>query len=264
MVDAAQLFLTTFDQLYLACRAYEAIPTKEDGLAETPRIEKTILSLGAEIENILQKNIEAPHGLPPKIASEIQYALAALIDELLIHQIAWPGRDNWFQHLIERQLFRTAVAGRRVFQNIDSLQERYYGNPHLKSMAHLYLMLLHLGFCGELRATPGKIRSYQAYLIELAEIPKQDPDRARGISEPVFPQAYQYTIRNPQPKKLSSMRHWWARLLLALLCYLIVTTVWWYAVLWQWQSDIGVPSGIGPTIEHLKEDFQGVKRGGLS
>lgn len=264
MADAARLFLWTFDRLYLACLKYGAVLDQEDASAHALAVEKMTLSLGGEIDEILHKSFDAPHGLPPKLTAEIQYALAALIDELLIHEISWAGREAWFQNLVERKLFRTAVAGRRVFQNIDSLQDRYFGNPHQKSMAYLYLMLLHLGFRGELRARPEQIRTYQAYLADLADIPKGSLEPIPGISPPVFPQAYEHSIVNPQGQRLSSMRHWWAWGLAALVGYLIVTTIGWYAVLWQWQLDVVVPAGAGPSIGHVGESAPPTGLGALS
>ena len=62
---------------------------------------------------------------------------------------AWIGRDSWTSRLLEAALFRTSVAGDRIFERIEEVLSTR--EPSRRDIARLYLFALALGFQGRYR-----------------------------------------------------------------------------------------------------------------
>jgi Uncharacterized protein conserved in bacteria len=59
-----------------------------------------------------------PTGMPPPSLDgrpDIGYVMAALADEALLHQVDWPGRNQWMGALLEQSLYGSRVAGEEIF-----------------------------------------------------------------------------------------------------------------------------------------------------
>lgn len=59
-----------------------------------------------------------PTGKPPPSLDgrpDIGYVMAALADEALLHQVDWPGRQQWMGTLLEQSLYGSRVAGEEIF-----------------------------------------------------------------------------------------------------------------------------------------------------
>jgi type VI secretion system protein ImpK len=82
---------------------------------------------------------------------EAQYVMAALADDLFLHEIQWPGRDAWRQDVLEFRLFGTRVAGERFFENIKTIVQGR-GRREME-LAPVYLLAIGLGFRGQHRAS---------------------------------------------------------------------------------------------------------------
>lgn len=228
--DAAHLFLIGFDQLVLAYREFEGVPQPE-GDRQGPEPGSIAEKLADTLDGILQAHANTPSDLPKDLLDEVNFGLAALVDELLLFQVEWSGRSVWFEHLMERRRYRTAAAGRRIFERIETLATRYHTSPHLPGAARFYLMMLHLGFVGELSARPEKIDAYKTTLAALATLPtKQGPNRVFG-TERVCPEAYRHTHSPTTELRLSSMRRWWRWMFGCGLGYIALTTIFWIMIL---------------------------------
>ncbi len=165
---------------------------------------------------------------------EAQYLMVALTDEIFLHRLAWDGREEWRNNLLESRLFDTYIGGERFFQNLDRLlTER---NPVYADLARIYLIALSLGFQGRYRHTPQteELERYQRELFTF--ITKRNPD---GLyqhlhydeDKRLFGEAYGYTIKESKTRPLPSARRWFIILGLVILGLLAISHF-----LWQYHT----------------------------
>ena len=207
---AVDLFLNGYERLYLITRELangahgnDAQDNEPDCDQQQAQDEARVVAgrTAIQIKRIFEDLFTNPDGVPPALVEELRYALAALVDEILLHELDWPGRQLWFDYLIEEQQYQTSIAGRRLFRQIDSLANRFADPAYLDQLATVYLMVLQLGFCGELRYQNDELADYRRHLNSLrldAQLPEQ-----------ICPQAYNHNQSGKEPQKLAAMRSWW-------------------------------------------------------
>jgi type VI secretion system protein ImpK len=159
--------------------------------------------------------------------ADARYLKAALADELLLN-MEWVGRERWTEHLLEASLFRTSVAGERVFERIEELLSSR--EPSLRTLAALYLSALALGFQGKYRGLEDRSRldSYRQELYQFAYQRRADwSGRDRVLSE----RAYASTLSHIEPRNMPTMSRWSVMFLIAVIGMLAVSEM-----LWLWQS----------------------------
>lgn len=159
--------------------------------------------------------------------ADARYLKAALADELLLN-MPWVGRDHWTDHLIEASLFRTSIAGERVFERIEQVLSSR--EPSLRPIASLYLSALALGFQGRYRGAldSGRFTGFKHELFQFVYQRRADlSGRDRVLSE----RAYESTFSHIEPRKMPSLSRGTVAFLLACLALLAVSEM-----LWLWQS----------------------------
>lgn len=159
--------------------------------------------------------------------ADARYLKAALADEILLNT-EWIGRDTWTNHLLEASLFRTSVAGERVFERIEEILSSR--EPSRRDIARLYLFALALGFQGRYRGQEehAKLAGLREELFQFAY--QRQPElslRERVMSE----RAYANTLSHVAPRKLPTLTRWTVAFLLSLVALLAVSEI-----LWVWQS----------------------------
>ena len=159
--------------------------------------------------------------------ADARYLKAALADELLLHS-TWVGRDCWTNHLIEAALFRTSIAGDKVFEKIEQLLSNR--EPSQRPMASLYLSALALGFQGKYRGATASER-FRGYSAELFQFIYQRPVDLSGRDRVLSERAYASTLSHLAPKKMPTLSRWLVLFLLGMLGLLAVSEM-----LWLWQS----------------------------
>ncbi len=119
-----------------------------------------------------------------------RFIKASLADEVLLN-LAWPGREMWRDHLIERQLFGTSHAGDRIFEEIEAVLG--LRDPSVRSRALLLLHALSLGFEGRYRgaAERGELARLRGELFRLAYERPPDLD---GAASRLCESAYESTL----------------------------------------------------------------------
>lgn len=158
---------------------------------------------------------------------EAQYVMAALADEVLLHLIEWEGRRRWRDHLLEMALFQSQIAGERIFARLDDMLVA--GSHAEADLAAVYLVALSLGFRGKYRGIDdaGVLRNYRQRLralIRRGEPGAEDPD------QPLFEEAYAYTIRHGVPVRLPHTRPWLVAWAVFAIGYLVVQQILWNSV----------------------------------
>ena len=159
--------------------------------------------------------------------ADARYLKAALADELLLNT-DWIGRSCWVDHLLEATIFRTSIAGERIFERIEALLANR--EPSLRPMASLYLSALALGFQGKYRGVSdaGRFASYRTELFQF--VYQRRPDlsgRDRVLSE----RAYASTLSHIMPRQMRLPSRWTIIFLVAFAAVIVISEI-----LWLWQS----------------------------
>jgi type VI secretion system protein ImpK len=120
------------------------------------------LALGAiqpaegTLRNHIDQLLRAMHaraqanGIAPEDANDMQYALVALLDEILVHA-NWPGRMDWYRSPLQLVYFRENTAGENFFRRTAVLAAQ----PHRAHVLLIYYYCLALGFRGRYGAADG-------------------------------------------------------------------------------------------------------------
>lgn len=162
---------------------------------------------------------------------EAQYAMAALADDVFLHELDWPGREVWRVNHLEQRVFQSRLAGDRIFDRIDALLAS--GDRRLVQLATVYLCILSLGFRGKLRGDGGEmeIRSYAHRLFEM--VAGRDPvllgDVQATTLRPVVPTAYAHTITGEASRRNRWQPRWPLLMAGILAAWLVIGQVLWMA-----------------------------------
>ncbi len=154
---------------------------------------------------------------------EAQYVMAAVADEIFLHDLEWDGRNAWKDNLLETRLFQSYVAGERFFTKLEDVLESR--DPVFAELGAVYLMALTLGFRGRYRDTEdgGRLEGYRRQLFYF--VTRRQP----GAEAPahMFAEAYGHRLAEGEAKKLPHMRRWVALLVLFFASYLLVSHILW-------------------------------------
>jgi len=144
---AVQRFLVFHAELVevkrLAGAAVADAAVAEEGPQSAPGIVDLFLRLRVAI---------CPDGTPPVSSDglpDIGYVMAALADEALLHEVDWPGREQWMGMLLENALYSSKVSGEEVFTIAQGIVDG--GIAGRADLAAAILLALSLGFRGRWR-----------------------------------------------------------------------------------------------------------------
>jgi type VI secretion system protein ImpK len=159
--------------------------------------------------------------------ADARYLKAALADEILLNS-DWIGRSRWTEHLLEASLFRTSIAGEKVFTRIEQVLSSR--EPSLRPLASLYLSALALGFQGKYRGVQDAPK-FAGYRQELFQFIYQKRADLSGRDRVLSPQAYGSTLSHIEARKMPSLSRWSVVVLMAFVALLALSEI-----LWLWQS----------------------------
>lgn len=216
-------FRSFFDEVSKAqVRAIEMRETEPDLAAQSVR---------KHLENLIElQTLESKregNRFELESIADARYLKAALADEILLNT-PWIGRDCWTTHLLEASLFRTSVAGERVFERIEQLLSNR--EPSLRPIASLYLSALALGFQGKYRGASETDR-FAGYREELFQFVYQRHPDVSGRDRVLSERAYASTLSHIAPRKMQTLSRWTVVFLLGFVALLAISEI-----LWLWQS----------------------------
>ncbi len=216
-------FRSFFDEVSKAqVRAIEMRETEPDLAAQ---------SVSKHLENLIElQTLESKregNRFELESIADARYLKAALADEILLNT-PWIGRDCWTTHLLEASLFRTSVAGERVFERIEQLLSNR--EPSLRPIASLYLSALALGFQGKYRGASETDR-FAGYREELFQFVYQRRPDVSGRDRVLSERAYASTLSHIAPRKMQTLSRWTVVFLLGFVALLAISEI-----LWLWQS----------------------------
>lgn len=139
------------------------------------------------------------------IHDEALYVMAALADEILLHDVNWSDKPAYRSVLVESLMFKSHVAGERVFANLDRLLE--LRDPNQAELATIYLLVLSLGFRGKYRRLPdqGRLAGYRRQLFRLV---MHRPSALDAESLRICAGSYDHTLREGGGMRLRPLRRW--------------------------------------------------------
>jgi type VI secretion system protein ImpK len=109
------------------------------------------LSLPEDLADTLYQNMKTleheavENQIPGQVVTEVQYAMAALIDEAIMLS-QWPGRFHWADRSLQFRLFGEHLAGVNFFVRLEKIRQS--GENNL-SLLEVYYVCLQLGFQGK-------------------------------------------------------------------------------------------------------------------
>jgi len=178
--------------------------------------------------------------------ADARYLKAALADEVLLSS-EWVGRDFWTEHLLEACLFRTNVAGERIFERIEQVLSNR--EPSKRPIAGLYLSALALGFQGKYRGAKDLSR-LNSYRLELFQFAYQRRPDLSGRDRVLSARAYESTLAHIEPRRMPTVSRWTVGFLLAFIALLTLSELAW---LWQsWPVRLVLETGQASVMEVKK------------
>lgn len=221
-----------FRQAYAQFRALLADPS----LAGETDAQKAAVAMAPRLHDI-SANLRRSAGAlrspgEPDLPNILLYAFAAVADEALINS-DWPGAPAWSARLLERNEFKTQLAGERLFERIRDAARapRSRGNVEI---AELYLDCLNLGFKGAYRYA-GPQHGDQDSANELAQM-RQDlfqfvHQRSSALGDERYrlgePPGHNLLRADPPRLGLTDRIEWWMVALAALAVPLLVSSAIW-------------------------------------
>jgi len=195
--------------------------------------EATVMArqVSRQLENLIElQSLEyrqAGSRFAQQAAQDARYLKAALADEILLRQ-NWPGRDIWGQHLLEASMFRSSVAGEKVFDDIKQLLRAR--EPAQRTLAQLYLFTLALGFQGQYRGQSAK-ELLGDLRRELCQFVVQRQADLAGRDRVLSPQPYANTLSHIAPRRMVPLSRWKLIFLGSAIGLLAISEV-----LWLWPT----------------------------
>jgi type VI secretion system protein ImpK len=155
------------------------------------------------------------------------YVWTAVADAALLHDVDWPGRAGWAETPLEVVLYRSRVAGDRIFEAIEALTRR--NTPDPDGVAITILLAFEMGFRGRYHGNDdhGEIDRLKAILYDLVfhappDLPRDFDGLTVGAAEPLGARS---------AFRLPSIRPWgWAIGGVAIGYLLVTGLIWWNQV----------------------------------
>ena len=109
---------------------------------------------GRRLAHEIDRVVRSLPGTARESAAEVGYALAGLADERILHHPAG-GLQSWQNHLLERKLYGSSLAGEHIVRNARACAREFGPKSGTEdagtTLAPLYLGIFRAGFEGALR-----------------------------------------------------------------------------------------------------------------
>ena len=191
-----------------------------EGLIVT--IQKKLINTIETVNNTL---IERSR-LSPNNIRDVRYIMAVLADETFIN-LNWEGTEIWKLYLLEKNLFKTEIAGDKFFDMADNT----LNDLNNEEMAFMYLVALSLGFEGKYRNVENSeeyLNWYKSKLYAIIHFNKEKlfyPGRQHLINS-----CYDYTCTEGTNKLLPDTNHWIITIIVILILYIIISYFIWFNI----------------------------------
>lgn len=213
-------------------------PTEAEGQGPSSQVNSVIGRLCTVLERQALDSTRLGGEYGAALYKEAQYVLAALGDEIFLHEVDWDVRQAWTDNLIEARLFGSNIAGSEFYRRAEDLLRRR--DPVYAELALVYFLALGAGFRGKYRGRDdgGRIELLKRQLYEFAF--RQAPD-LDNPSRYAFTDAYMHTLQQGTPRRLPHVRRWLFGLAAVVVVLLVASHVVW----------ITATGDLGRSVDHL-------------
>lgn len=175
-------------------------------------------------------------------ARMLQYAFAALVDEILLNT-TWPGKSQWNSMLLEDALFQSRLSGERLFDCMKAAM--VVRNQESLEIAEVYLHCLLLGFRGKYRDSSHWLEQLDGWRRDLFFFVYQyAPDLGRPSHLFIEADEANLVRTAPRQRRLGPRVRWNLHLMALLAVPLLLSCLLWWHVTYRVDTilgDIAVP-----------------------
>ncbi len=157
---------------------------------------------------------------------DVKYIITVLADETFIN-LNWEGTEIWKLYLLEKNLFKTEIAGDKFFDMADIT----LNNLNNEEMAFMYLVALSLGFKGKYRDIENAdeyLNWYKSKLYAIIHFNKEKlfyPGRQHLINS-----CYDYTCAEGNNKLLPDTNYCIIIIIVIFILYLVISYFIWFNI----------------------------------
>lgn len=168
---------------------------------------------------------------------DVKYIITILADETFIN-LNWEGTEIWKLYLLEKNLFKTEIAGDKFFDMADIA----LNDLNNEEMAFMYLIALSLGFKGKYRDVENSeeyLNWYKSKLYSIIHFNKERlfyPGRQHLINS-----CYEYTCSEGTDKMLPDTNYWIVTIVGIIILYIVISYIIWF----------NITGDINETIRHM-------------
>jgi type IV/VI secretion system ImpK/VasF family protein len=186
------------------------------------------------------------------------YAMAALVDELILQQFDWDVKNQWLGLLLELKLFKSRNAGDELIDRMKSFVKTSQSFTHdEKQLAQCYLRVLWLGFDGKYKQLDGEseqvkeindinrnnLLSLMNNLIDKLE----ENDVSNEISQ-LFKENISHNINPVEQSKLAPIKRWKKYILIGVGVYFFAALAIWHLFTYQLGQALEEELSVPPII----------------
>lgn len=166
-----------------------------------------------------------PTGRPPPSLDgrpDTGYVMAAVADEALLHQVDWPGRQQWMGTLLEQSLYGSRVAGEEIFDLGQAIADGVIVGR--TDLAAAILLALALDFRGRWRGVDddGAIDRLRRQLYEIVY---NQPPPAALVWQSALPSPLEPVLSSGRLRRLPRTAPWLAAIA-AVACATLAASAW--------------------------------------
>jgi type IV/VI secretion system ImpK/VasF family protein len=161
-----------------------------------------------------------------EIFQEVIYCMSAMADEVFL-SFDWEGKLYWRNNLLERKLFKTANAGEKIFQKIQSyLNEKSYKDDEI---GMIYYEMLSLNFKGNQRSWQDCEKYIQNLKEQLFYKIYQIDSHLSKKDNPLVAQVYENLFLEGSRKEPNPLKIWIFLTSLLIGGYVVLANTIWYS-----------------------------------
>jgi type VI secretion system protein ImpK len=207
------------------------IAEDEESNKASSEIEALIVSIQKRLISVIEETISGIYvksRLHTKTIEEAKYIMTVLADEVFIN-MRWDGAKFWRFSLLEKQLFKSEIAGEKFFNMLDEAMGNI--SEMNQELIFLYFMALSVGFKGKFRDLEKAEEYISWYKDKLYSLLHRKNTRLfypgrYCLIEP----CYSNTIRDDNKSMLPDARFWSLCIMGVAAIYIVISYIVWFDI----------------------------------
>lgn len=191
------------------------------------------------------------------------YAMAALVDELILQQLDWEIKSQWLPLLMELKLFKSRNAGDELIERMKLFAKTSHSlTQDEKQLAHCYLRILWLGFDGKYKEIEGETEQIKAInktnrnnLQSLIEnlIDKLEENEVMSEISQLFKDNVSHNINPINQSRLAPINKWKKIIFAGFTIYFFVALIIWHLFTYELGQALEKKLSVPSSASHLTD-----------